>query len=135
MIITCTHKMSSIDHLQSETKMLLVEDHLNLLSTQYLVYCLDTENVCHHITTLNHPPMEMKETLFTRHNQTVVPLLANTKKSSLHAVHTSFANTAIDNMTDNRVLKYRPPPICDEEIYMTRRQRTTLSQFRSGHCN
>ena len=35
-IITCSHKMSSIDHLHSETKMLHVEDHLNLLSAQYL---------------------------------------------------------------------------------------------------
>ena len=44
------------------------------------------------------------------HHQTVVPLLANTKKASLQAVHTSFVNTSIDNMTDNRVLNYRPPP-------------------------
>ena len=112
--------MSSIDHLHSETKMLLVEDHLNPLSAQYLVHCLGTENVCHHITTLDHPPREMKETLFTRQNQTVVPLLANTKKASLQVVHTSFVNTAKDNMTENRVLSYRPPPISDEEIYLTR---------------
>ena len=96
--------------------------------------CLETENVCHHITTMDHPPREMKETLFTRHNQTVVPLLANTKKASHQAVHTSFVNTAINNMTDNRVLNYRPPPISDEETYLTRRQRATLSQLRSGHC-
>ena len=63
-IITGSHRMSSIDHLHSETKMLPVEDHLDLLSAQYLVHCLDTENVCHHITTLDHPPREMKETLF-----------------------------------------------------------------------
>ena len=37
-IITGSHKMSSIDHLHSETKMLLVEDHLCLLSAQYLVH-------------------------------------------------------------------------------------------------
>ena len=37
MIITGSHKMSNIDHLHSETKMLLVEDHLNLLSAQYTV--------------------------------------------------------------------------------------------------
>ena len=112
--------MSSIDHRHSETKMLLVEDHLSLLSAQYLVHCLDTENVCHHISTLDYPPREMKETLFTRHNQAVLPLLANTKKTSLQAVHTSFVNTAI--------------PISDEEIYLMRRQRATLSQLRSGHC-
>ena len=133
-IITCSHKMSSIDHLHSETNMLLVEDHLNLLSAQYLIHCLDTENVCRHITTMAHPLREMKETLFTRHNQTVVPLLANTKKASLQTVHTSYLNTAIDNMTDNRVLNYRPPPINHGEIYLTRGQRDTLSQLRSGHC-
>ena len=85
--------------------MLLVKAHLNRLSAQYLVNSLDTENVCHHITMMDHPLKEMKETLFTR--QTGVPLLANTKKASLQVVHTSFVNTAIDNMTDNRVLHYR----------------------------
>ena len=49
-IITGSHKMSSIDHIHSETKMLQVEDHLNLLSAQYLVHYLNTETVCHHIT-------------------------------------------------------------------------------------
>ena len=54
-IITGSHKMSSIDHIHSETKMLQVEDHLNLLSAQYLVQYLDTENVCHHITKMDLP--------------------------------------------------------------------------------
>ena len=45
-ILTGSRKMSGIDHLHSETDMLQIEDHLNLLSAQYL----DTENVCHHIT-------------------------------------------------------------------------------------
>ena len=97
--------MSSIDHLNSETKMLHVEDQLNLLSAQYLVQCLDTENVCHHITKMDLPPREMKETIFTRH-QTVLPLLENNRKDTLH---TSFFNTEIDNMKDNRVLNNRPP--------------------------
>ena len=133
-IITGSHKMSSIDHLHNETKMLLVKDHLNVISAQYMVHCLDTENVCHDITTMDHPLREMKETLLTRHNQTVVPLLANTKNASLQTVHTLFVNTAIDNMTDNRALNFRLPPINDEETYLTRRQRATLSQLRSGHC-
>ena len=113
-------------YIHSETKM-------NLVFAQYLVHCLDTENVCHHITTMDHPPREMKETLFARHNQTVIPLLSNTKKASLQAVHTSFVNTAVDNMTDNIILNCRPPPINDEETYLTRRQRATLLQLRSGH--
>ena len=110
--------------------------HMNLLSAQYLVHCLDTENVCHHITKMDHPPREMKETIFTRHNQTVLQLLANNKKDTLQAIHTSFVNRAIDNMTDNRVLNNRPPPISinDEETHLSRRQWETLSQLRSGYC-
>ena len=76
----------------------------------------------------------MKETIFTRHYQTVLPLLANNRKDTLQALHTSFANTAIGNMKDNRVLNIRPSSINDEETLLPRRQRTTLSQLRSGHC-
>ena len=110
-----------------------VEDQLNLISAQYLVQCLDTENVCHHITKMALPPREMKETHFTRHNQTVLPLLAN-RKDTLQALHTSVVNTTIDNIKDNRVLNNRPPSINDEETLLSRRQRTTLSQLHSGHC-
>ena len=111
-----------------------VVNHLNLLSAQYLVQCLDTENVCHHITRMDLTPREMRETIFTRHNQTVLPLLANNRKDTFQALHTSFVNTAIDNMKDNRVFNNRPPSINDEETLLSRRQRTTLSQLRSGHC-
>ena len=52
MIITGSHKISGIDHLHIETEMLQVEDHPAILSAQYL----DTDNVCHHITKMDHPP-------------------------------------------------------------------------------
>ena len=84
--------------------MLQVKDHLNLLSVQYLVHSLDTENVCHYITKMDQLPREMKETLFIRYNQTVLPLPANNKKATLQAIHISFVNRAIDNMSDKRVL-------------------------------
>ena len=59
---------------------------------------------------------------------------ARNRKDTLQALHTSFVNTAIGNMKDNRVLNIRPPSINDEETLLQRRQRTTLSQLRSGHC-
>ena len=129
-IITGLHKMSSIDHLHSETQLLQFEDHLNLLSAQYLVQCLDTENVCYNITKMDLPPRKMKKTIFTRHNQTVLPL------QERHTPGTSqlICQYSIDNMKDNRVLNNRPPPINDDETLLSRRQRTTLSQLRSGHC-
>ena len=114
--------------------MLQVEDHLNLLSVLYLVQSLDTENVCHHITKMDLSPRVMKETIFTRHYQIVLPLLANNKKNTLQAIRTSFVNKVIDNMKDNRVLINRSPSINDKETLLSRQQRTTLSQLRSGHC-
>ena len=48
------------------------------------------------------PPREMKETIFTRHYQTVLPLLANNRKDTLQALHTSFVKTTIGNIKDNR---------------------------------
>ena len=117
-IITGSHKVSSIDHLHSETKMLLVEDYLNLFSAQYLVHCLHRK--CLSPYHYDGSSTEGNEgDLFTRHNHTVLPLLANTKKDS-HLIHTSFVNTAIDN----RVLNNRPPPINDEEANLTRQQRS-----------
>ena len=104
-IITGSHKIASIDH-------------LNLLSAQYQVQCLDTENVCHHITKMDLPPREMKETIFTRHYETVLPLIENNRKDTLRALHTSFVNTTIDNMKDNRVFNNRPPSISDEETLL-----------------
>ena len=82
---------------------------------------------------MDHPPREMKEAIFTRLNQTVLPLLANTKKDTLQSIYISFVNTSIDNKRDNRVLSNRPLPINDEEPHFSIRQRATLSQLRSGH--
>ena len=61
-------------------------------------------------------------------------MLASNRKDTLQALHTSFVNTSIDNMKDNRLLNNRPPPINDEETLLSRRQRTTLSRLCSGHC-
>ena len=108
--------------------MLQIEDRLNLLCVQYLVHCLDTDNVFHHITTMDHQPMEMRDPLFTRHSQTVLPLLANSKKDELQAIHTSLVNTALDN----RVLNNQHQLINDEEKCLT--TAATLSRLRSGHC-
>ena len=82
-ISTGAHKMSSIDYLHCEGQMLKVTEHSDLLSAQYLVKCLDHENVCHNITTLDQPPRMMKHTLYSKHHTTIAPLLADTTKESL----------------------------------------------------
>ena len=134
-ISTGAHKMSSIDHLHCEAQMLKVTEHSDLLSAQYLVKCLDHENVCHNITTLDQPPRMMKHTLYSKHHTTIAPLLADTTKESLKAVHTAAVSKSRRKQTVNRVLRDRPPDISETETSLRRPQRTTLSQLRSGHCH
>ena len=82
MSATGCHKMSSVDHLHAEAKMLKVREHSELLSAQYLARCLELGNVCHSITTRETPKRRMKETLFTRHRNTVEPMmLADNRKT------------------------------------------------------
>ena len=95
-IATGCHKMSSVDHLHVEAKMLKVRDHSELLSAQYLARYLEPGYVCHSITTRETPKRRIKEALFTRHRNTVEPMmLADIMKATLQAIHTDAVNKAV----------------------------------------
>ena len=91
--------MSCIDHLYRETKMLQVEVHLNLLYAATMPgyrECLSP----HHqdgSSTKGNEGDNVHQTLSNR-------VTTASRKDTLQALHTSFVNTAIDNMEDNRVL-------------------------------
>ena len=77
----------------------------------------------------------MKETLFTRHRSTVEPMMiAKDRKTTLQAIHTMAVNQAVTSRRRNVVLHDRPPLINISEQELTRKERTTLAQLRSGHC-
>ena len=134
-IATGCHKMSSVDHLHAEAKMLKVREHSELLSAQYLARWLEPGNVCHSITTRETSKRRMKETLFTRHRNTVEPMmLADNRKEILHAIHTDAANKAVKDQKNNIVLDDLPHPINDSERDLTRKERATLAQLGSGYC-
>ena len=69
------HKMSSVNHLHAEAKMLKEREHSELLSAQYLARCLEPGNVCHSIITRETPKRRLKETLLTRYRNTVEPMV------------------------------------------------------------
>ena len=115
-IATGCHKMSSVDHLYVEAKMLKVREHSELLSAQYLARCLEPGNVCHPITTRETPKRRMKETLFTRHRNTVEPMmLADNRKAILQAIHTDAVNNAVKDQKKNIVLDDLPHPITTQK--------------------
>ena len=127
--------MYSVDHLHAEANMLKVKEHSELLSAQYLARCLEPENVNFSITTREPPKRMMKEILFTRHRSAVEPLMiAKGRKTTLQAIHTTAVNQAVTSLRINVVLDDRPPAINISEKELTRKERTTLSQLRSGHC-
>ena len=76
----------------------------------------------------------MKKTLFTRHRNTVEPMmLANNRKATLKAIHTDAVNKAVKDQKNNMVLDDPPHPINDSEKDLTRKERVTLAQLRSGY--
>ena len=88
-IATGCHKMSIIDHLHTEAEMLKVKEHSELLSAQYLARYLEPGNVCHPITTRATPERQMKETLYTRHRNTVEPMMLK-MIGKLHSKHSTL---------------------------------------------
>ena len=127
--------MSSVDHLHVEAKMLKVREHSELLSAQYLARCLEPANVYHSIITRETPKRRMKEILFTRHRNTVEPMmLADNRKATLQAIYTDTVNKAVNDQKRNIVLDDLSHPINDSEKDLTRKERATLAQLRSEYC-
>ena len=106
-IATGCHKMSSVDHLHVEAKMLKVREHSELLSAQYLARCLEPGNVCHSITT-RETPQETDEG-DTIHQTSQQPMmLANNRKATLQAIHSDAVNKAVKDHKNNLVLDGLP---------------------------
>ena len=74
-IATDYHKMPSIDHLHTESEMLKVREHSELLSAQYLVRCMERRHYN------------------TRHRNTVEPMMVEKDgKATLQALHIDAVN-------------------------------------------
>ena len=106
--------MSSVYH--KHVEMLKVREYSELLSAQYLARCLKPGNVCHSITTKETPKRRMKETLFTRHCNTVKPMmLADNRKATLQVIHPDAVNKAVKDQKKRIVLDDLSHPINDSK--------------------
>ena len=127
--------MSSINHLHIEAEMLNVREHSELLYAQYLPRCPEPENVCHSITTRATPKRQMKEILYTKHRNTVEQMIVEKdRKATLQSLHTDVVTNAIKSHERNVVLDGCPSPIRNSKKDITRKERSTLAQLRSGYC-
>ena len=74
---TSCDKMTSIDYLYEETKMLPVQDHVSLISSQYLARVLQPNNPSHSVVTSPSSSRNMKQLLQSRFLHYVAPHLSN----------------------------------------------------------
>ena len=130
--------MAAVDHLHQETNVLPITNHAELLAAQYLAKCLDDDHPCHYITRRPPPPRAMKETLHSKYGnlgqQQQLQQQQPTSKQVAKALHTTIVAKTIDSLRPNVILGGCPPPIDKSEKQLSRHQRTTLAQLRSGHC-
>ena len=61
-------------------------------------------------------------------------MVEKNRKATLQALHTDAENKAVKTYERNVVLDGRPPPISNSEKDLTRKERLTLAQLRSGYC-
>ena len=136
-VITGCTKMTHIDELHRETKLLPVKEHNTMLSRQFL---LQTHQTNHPNRQGNHtdPPQRiMKPTLISCHQDSIEPLLTNTEgwyKSGIKSIHTTAVSNTINGYEPNKVLQKIPPLINTDERRLPLSTRTTLAQLRSGYC-
>jgi hypothetical protein len=140
-IVTGSHKKVFIDHLHTETQMLKVGQHIDLLSSQFLANALRQDHPSHAVVTLPPGPRTKKETSYSKNIELVCPhltdnvMLQMNYKKAVSRLHTSAVAQALCASTPNKVLSRFPPRINPEKETLSRAHRCTLTQLRSGECH
>ena len=131
--------MSAIDHLHAEAKMLKVDEHLDMLCSQFLATCLQPGHASYPVVTADSGPRRKKETLQTAFLGQIEHLLEDGCVRDIRVarseIHTGAVRAAVDGRNPNRVLGAVAPDVNIEELEMGRGARTVLAQMRSGHCS
>ena len=136
-IATGCHRMSNIDHLHDETKVMKVQPHCEMISKQFL---LATQKSDHpNKTDLNKPPppRQMKQTLTSKFGKEIKTLSRNLTednyKPKIKTIHTKSVKNMLKDFSNNKVINARPPEIHRSECKLPRVTRSTLAQLRSGY--
>ena len=120
----------------------LVRFHLELLSSQFL---LSSFRISDQYDVVQQPAgaRRMKQTIYiaTKNSDKIGPFLTNGTldpadyRNSHTSLHTDAVANTISKLGANPILGTLPPAIAASETTLTRRQRSTLSQLRSGQCH
>jgi hypothetical protein len=140
-VATGCHVIASEDHIHRETMVVPLKPHAELLSKQFFLGCHRDNHPCSYLTTPAQRPRRMKNSLHSRFNRTIQPLIPSRPllqadfKQGLRALHTATVDDAVRGYSRSITLGGYPPPVnIKEEICLPRIVRCRLSQLRLGHC-
>ena len=118
-VVTGCHAAASMEHLHHETQTLPVDDHLQLLSRQFLATSLQRDHPSFDVVSKPQGPRNLRHTLTSRHLPAVQPFLRGgvmppeRHRETLTDLHTSAVAVAVNSLDarPNRILNARPPAI------------------------
>ena len=135
-------KMAHEDHLHTETKILKVQEHTEMLAAQYLAKCYDPQHACHDLSLapdLAQFPRDKFCSITRKHREWVEAVMVWDPggripdcRLAVKAIHTQAVSKSVNERGSNRVLGEKPPPVSSREKRFPRKIRCTLSQLRSG---
>ena len=109
-ITTDSVKMTYIDHLHEETKMLPVQDYLSLSSSQYLARALQPNNTSHSVESFTSGIRNKKKTFQSRFLRRVASYLSSgilplsDYEIIIKSLHTKAVSDSKSHITQNCVL-------------------------------
>ena len=132
-IATGCHKMSAIDHLHQESKVLPLKHHSDMLSKQFTAQFFHHNHPGNKFLHQPPPPRNMKQTLLI-HEAAVHDLLQSDMsiKQAMASIHTTTVAETIRTLAPNRVLKEKPPDVHPSAKLLSRKAQCELARLRSG---
>ena len=112
-----------------------------MLSCQFLASCLHPSHPSPEVVNQPQGARNMKQTLQSKHGDAVSRFVNDGAineadyKKILGEIHTESVKKTISKLAPNPLLGAPPPPISPSEATLTRKQRSTLAQLRSGQCH
>ena len=125
-------KLTSIDTLHRETKMLKVEEHLNMIGAQAAAKYESPAHPLHCFLEAPRPPRKMKETPAHYYNK-FIPKDDMTIAQRVKLIHTNLVRDSLASLERSKLTNSVPPDINDEELGLPRNVRVDLARLRSGN--
>ena len=129
--ITGLTKMTSIDTLHRETKILKIEQHLDMIGAQAAAKYENPQHPLHKFLTAPKPPRNMKETPASFYKK-FIPRENLTVQQKVKKIHTDVVRDSLAALERSKLTDTVPPDINPEEIGMPRKLRVDLARLRSG---